>query len=69
LEFNQLVMIRSIFQEETVAAFEHCFAPAPPSVGAWLDEVDLSAWRSILQARRLRTDREILSIIGITPPG
>jgi GT2 family glycosyltransferase len=69
LEYNQLVMIRSIFEDDTVTAFERCFAPAPHPVGAWLGEMDLSAWRSALQARRVRSDQEIFGIIGITPPG
>src|SRR5262249_34739530 len=39
LEFNQLVMVRTLFEEATVKTLEEFFKPIPVQVERWLDEV------------------------------
>jgi hypothetical protein len=56
LEFNQLVMIRSLFQRDTIARLEAAFLPIPPSTQDWFTATDLSAWRRSVQRRRKMTD-------------
>jgi glycosyltransferase involved in cell wall biosynthesis len=58
LEFNQLVMIRSLFERETVERLEAAFHPLPPLVESWLQSTDLASWRKAIQRRRKMTDAE-----------
>ena len=60
LEFNQIVMVRSLFEEPTVHALEKFFEPIPRQVQTWLDETDLGEWRSTVQSRRRMRDSEFL---------
>ena len=68
LEFNQLVMIRSVFEEQTAARLERCFVPLPSAVEHWLGQMNTRAWRAEIQARRIRSDREIFDGLGLTLP-
>jgi glycosyltransferase involved in cell wall biosynthesis len=56
LEFNQLVVIRGLFERETIEVLERDFEPIPDEVTAWLAETDLSRWRAAIQRRRKMTD-------------
>jgi glycosyltransferase involved in cell wall biosynthesis len=56
LEFNQLVLIRSLFQRDTIARLEAAFQPFPAATENWLTATDLSAWRRSIQRRRKMTD-------------
>jgi hypothetical protein len=57
LEFNQLVMLQSLFELPTIERLEACFEPLPQDVRDWLDRTDLSGWRQTVQAvRRMRDD-------------
>jgi GT2 family glycosyltransferase len=58
LEFNQLVMIRSLFDKETIERLEAAFHPIPPQVEAWLAATDLAPWRRGVQRRRKVSDAE-----------
>jgi GT2 family glycosyltransferase len=58
LEFNQLVMLRSLFDAATVKAVETCFDPVSAQVRGWLDETDLGPWRTAIQSRRCHSDAE-----------
>jgi GT2 family glycosyltransferase len=69
LEYNQLVMIRSVFEEPTIERLERFFDPVPPIVSQWLQEIDLTAWRSEIQTQRARSDDEIFRLLGLTVPG
>jgi GT2 family glycosyltransferase len=68
LEYNQLVMIRSVFEEQTVARLERYFAPIPHAVDVWLDEIDLEPWRTELQSRRVCPDEELLRGLALVLP-
>jgi polypeptide N-acetylgalactosaminyltransferase len=56
LEYNQLVMIRSLFEDETMDRLEAVFHPIPAATKAWLDATELSIWRTNVQRRRKITD-------------
>jgi GT2 family glycosyltransferase len=60
LEFNQIVMLRSLFGDATVRALEKFFEPVPGQVQEWLDDTDVSAWRAAVQSRRRLDDSEFL---------
>lgn len=57
LEFNQLVFLRSVFHASTVQRLESYFEPIPELVRQWLDEVDVPAWRAVVQLARRIDDR------------
>jgi hypothetical protein len=56
LEYNQVVMMRSLFEAHTLRGLEPYFHPLPETVRQWLDATDLSAWRNSIQLRRTITD-------------
>jgi GT2 family glycosyltransferase len=58
LEFNQMVLLRTIFEANTIARLEPHFFPLPLQPSAWLAETDLTPWRSLVQAKRRITDEE-----------
>jgi hypothetical protein len=58
LEFNQLVMLRSLFEPATIRRLEVLFEPLPHDVRTWLAGIDLSAWRQTVQAARKLGDDE-----------
>ena len=58
IEFNQLVTVRTAFEESTSRQLERLMQP-PPQVKNWLDETDFNAWRESIQSRRVITDREL----------
>jgi glycosyltransferase involved in cell wall biosynthesis len=61
LEFNQAVMLRTVFETATIERLAHNFQPLPPIVESWLAVVDLTAWRKIVQRKRKMTDAEFFS--------
>jgi len=58
LEFNQLAMIRSVFDDESVAMLEPSFHPISPKVQQWLEAIDVTAWRATVQSARRVEDRD-----------
>jgi glycosyltransferase involved in cell wall biosynthesis len=58
LEFNQLTLIRSVFDDTTATMLEASFHPIPRQVGRWLDAVDGAAWRAVVQRARRVEDRD-----------
>jgi glycosyltransferase involved in cell wall biosynthesis len=60
LEFNQLVIIRSIFDESTIQRLEGYFKPLSAKVIGWLENIesDLEKWRAEIQAKRRLGDEE-----------
>ena len=66
LEFNQLVMIRSVFQTSTIERIERYFAPLAPTVTEWLESTDVQGWRAAVQQRRVLSDEELLAAVGLT---
>jgi glycosyltransferase involved in cell wall biosynthesis len=57
IEFNQLVTIRSVFEEPTIARMEEIMRPFPDGI----DQVDLTEWRHTIQSRRRITDAEFFA--------
>jgi GT2 family glycosyltransferase len=58
LEFNQLAMLRTVFEKSTIERLEPQFAPIPDTVSSWLASTDLAPWRKSVQRRRKLTDAE-----------
>jgi polypeptide N-acetylgalactosaminyltransferase len=58
VEFNQLALVRTVFEEPTLQALEKCFEPIPLQVQKWLEESDVGGWRAIVQSHRRFGDRE-----------
>jgi hypothetical protein len=58
VEFNQLAMVRTTFEEHTVDVLEQYFNPLPELVEQWLNQIDLSTFRSEVQSRRRMSDEE-----------
>jgi glycosyltransferase involved in cell wall biosynthesis len=61
LEFNQLVMIHSIFDESTIQMLEEYFKPLSAKVIGWLENVEpgLEKWREEIQSKRRLSDKEL----------
>jgi hypothetical protein len=70
LEFNQLVMIRSLFDRATIERLEKSFQPLLPMVETWSASVDLTPWRKAVQRRRKISDQEFLRrfVPELAPP-
>jgi Glycosyl transferase family 2 len=68
VEFNQVVMIRSLFDEATAALLEEFFEPLPDEVKSWLAEADVTAWRSEVQSRRRLRDADFFRRIAPRVP-
>ena len=56
IEFNQLALIRTVFEEPTVQAIEEMLQPIPPDVQAWLARIDLREFRQLVQSSRQISD-------------
>ncbi|MCZ2079441.1 MAG: glycosyltransferase [Bryobacteraceae bacterium] len=61
IEFNQIVMLRTLFEPQTVRKLEHCFEPLPKQVRSWLSSTGLASWRNMVQATRRLSDRQFFS--------
>ena len=61
IEFNQLAMVRTVFEPGTASAIEDLLAPVPPQVREWLDQTDFSPWRGVVQSARKIRDAEFFS--------
>lgn len=58
IEFNQLALIRTVFEERNVAVMEELLQPLPADVRIWLADVDLGEFRSLVQSQRRMSDAE-----------
>jgi GT2 family glycosyltransferase len=64
IEFNQLLMLRTVFEESTVQLLEKAFEPIPIQVRKWFDQVNWLGWRATVQAnRRIRDSDFILRFV------
>jgi glycosyltransferase involved in cell wall biosynthesis len=61
LEFNQLVLLRTIFEEDTVDMLEPLFHPISERVRRWLEEAPVAEWRGVVQRTRCIGDRAFFS--------
>lgn len=70
IEFNQLLMVRTVFEESTVQALEEAFKPIPAQVGEWFEQVNWLSWRATVQANRKMSDTDfILRFLPTVPVG
>ena len=60
VEFNQLLMVRTVFEESTVQVLEEAFNPIPFQVREWFDQVNWLNWRATVQANRKITDADFV---------
>lgn len=58
IEFNQVAMIRTVFEEPVAQKLEEIMEPLPAEVHTWLSRVDFHEWRRLIQARRRIGDAE-----------
>ena len=58
IEFNQVAMLRTTFEEPVARALEELLRPLAPDVTDWLTNTDFGWWRSLVQANRRMTDAE-----------
>lgn len=60
IEFNQLLMVRTVFEESTVQVLEEAFKPIPFQVREWFDQVNWLNWRATVQANRKMSDIDFI---------
>ena len=58
IEFNQVAMVRTVFQEPVARAIEQMLQPLPTDVQDWLSQVNFSQWRQLVQSHRQISDEE-----------
>ena len=58
IEFNQVAMVRSVFEEPVAQAIEQMMQPLPKEVETWLAQVNFCAWRQWIQSHRQISDAE-----------
>jgi glycosyltransferase involved in cell wall biosynthesis len=58
LEFNQLMILRTVFEESTIEVLEEFFKPIPPLVQEWVNQENWIAWRKVVQSSRQISDAE-----------
>jgi GT2 family glycosyltransferase len=56
LEFNQAVMLHSVFEPATIRRLAPCYEPLPTMVQDWLAATNLSSWRESIQRTRMISD-------------
>jgi GT2 family glycosyltransferase len=65
VEFNQLALIHTLFEPDTVRRLDAAFHPYPAAVRKWLDATEtvngLASWREMVQSRRAMTDAEFFA--------
>lgn len=61
LEFNQIVLARSLFESATLQHLNRYFEPIPPVVESWLALTNLSSWRKAIQRRRSMSDADFFA--------
>jgi hypothetical protein len=69
LEFNQLAMVRTIFEQQTVEVLEQYFKPFPEVVEQWLNQTDFSGFREEVQSRSRMSDEEFFRRFVPKAPG
>jgi len=58
IEFNQVVMARTVFEDPAAAVLERILQPLTGRVQAWLAQTDSREWRRLVQSRRRIPDTE-----------
>jgi hypothetical protein len=68
IEFNQVVTVRTVFQEPVACAIEKMLQPLPVEVEKWLAAEDFSDFRNLLQSQRHMSDAEFLRRFVLNAP-
>jgi GT2 family glycosyltransferase len=68
IEFNQLLMVRTVFEESTVQVLEKAFEPIPFQVREWFEQADWLSWRATVQANRRISDTDFILRFLLTGP-
>ncbi len=58
IEFNQVAILRTVFEQPVCQAIEDMMQPLPSEVQNWLSQVDFREWRRLIQSRRQISDAE-----------
>jgi hypothetical protein len=56
LEFNQIALIRTVFDQNTIEMLEESFEPLPVAIRNWVNESQLTEWREVVQRCRTMND-------------
>lgn len=56
IEFNQVAIARTIFEEPVATVVEQLLQPLPSEVQTWLDCTDFREWRQAIQSHRRTRD-------------
>ena len=69
IEFNQVAMLRTVFEEATVRTIEPLMHPLPGDVQTWLGETDFGEWRKCVQSQRTMSDAAFFQrFVSNAPP-
>ena len=58
IEFNQISLVRTIFEAPVGEAIERMLQPQSAQVQEWLAQTDFCAWRNVIQSHRQMSDAE-----------
>jgi glycosyltransferase involved in cell wall biosynthesis len=58
IEFNQVAMVRTVFEEPVAQAIEKMLQPQSAQVQEWLAKADFCEWRKLIQSSRRMSDAE-----------
>jgi hypothetical protein len=60
IEFNQLLRVRTVFEESTLQVLEEAFKPIPFQIEEWFEQVNWLSWRATVQANRKISDTDFI---------
>jgi polypeptide N-acetylgalactosaminyltransferase len=69
IEFNQVSMVRTAFEESTARALEDLLGPLTADVEGWLAAAEFEPWRAAIQSQRRMSDAEFFNRFGPCIPG
>jgi glycosyltransferase involved in cell wall biosynthesis len=58
IEFNQVAIVRTVFEEPVAEAVEQVLRPLPSDVQTWLARTDFHEWRQAIQSKRRISDAD-----------
>jgi hypothetical protein len=68
IEFNQVVTMRTVFQEPLARELEKMLQPLPTEVEAWLAQTEFSGFRNLIQSRRRMSDGDFFCRLVTNAP-
>ena len=58
IEFNQVAIVRTVFEEPVAEVVEQLLQPLPSEVQTWLAQTDFREWRRAIQSKRRMSDAD-----------